>query len=197
MKCQYLGDSYDAVKRMWQELIFDWAPLYAEPQFLPHDIRQDFTKLTRIPMLLSHPPGNFSILNDPDTGIRLPGKTNQKEGRRHITIESIINQLRKGALCVITFDQSDYRKSGLKRDQQRQIKMRRLAEAGFYSFYYVSHAPFLFTVPNEDAFHLIKNILKKAGIPEKRIEDCLERERDQIFILEKSVESTSFFRRED
>jgi hypothetical protein len=35
MKSQFLGDSYDAVKRMWHEMLADWAPLYAEPRFLP------------------------------------------------------------------------------------------------------------------------------------------------------------------
>jgi len=171
MKREYLGDSYDAVKRMWQELLADWAPLHAEPRFLPDDLCEDFTQLTRIPMLSARPPNAFSILNDPDTGIRLPGERNQAEGRTHISVETIINQLRKGAQCVITFDQSDYRNTKLKRDEQRQAKMHRLAEEGFHCFYYVSHAPFLFALPNADALQRIQGILKKAGIPEDRLEN--------------------------
>ena len=113
----------------------------------------------------------YSILNDPDTGIRLPGERNRTEGRTHITIETIADQLRaSGAICVITFDQSDYRNSGLTRKEQRQSKMRQLADEGFQSFYYVSHAPFLFAAPNAKALHRVRSILMKAGIPEERLE---------------------------
>lgn len=170
MRQAYLGDSYDAVKRMWQELFADCAPLYAEPCFIPEDLRSDFTRMTRILMLPENPPKPYSILNDPDTGIRLPDETNQKEGRTHITIETIINQLRCGAQCVITFDQSDYRLNSLTLAQQRQAKMRNLAESGFYSFYYVSHASFLFAAPDTEALQQIKLILRNAGIPETRLE---------------------------
>ena len=34
MKRDYLGDSYDAVKRLWQQALSGWAPLYAEPRFI-------------------------------------------------------------------------------------------------------------------------------------------------------------------
>lgn len=63
------------------------------------------------------------------------------------------HRLRRGpepARAVITFDQSNYRLSGLKLDEQRQVKMRYLAKSGLFSFYYVSHAPFLFTCPSAD-----------------------------------------------
>jgi hypothetical protein len=73
MKRDYLGDSYDAVKRLWQQVLAEWATLYAEPQFLPQDLREDFTRLTGIPLLTGRHPRDYSILNDPDTGIRLPG----------------------------------------------------------------------------------------------------------------------------
>ena len=49
MKREYLGDLYEAVKRFWQELLVDWAPLQAEPRFFSRDLRQEFTQLTKIP----------------------------------------------------------------------------------------------------------------------------------------------------
>jgi hypothetical protein len=172
MKRGYLGDSYDAVKRMWQEVLANWAPLYADPRFLPAHLREEFTRLTRIPMLNGQPPVLYSILNDPDTGIRLPNERNQSEGRTHITIETIIGQLRNsGVACVITFDQSDYRNSGLTREQQRQNKMHHLANEGFHSFYYVSHAPFLFVASNTEALRRVRSVLREAGIPKERLED--------------------------
>ncbi len=171
MKRKYLGDSYDALKRLWQELFADWAPLYASPTFITTDLRQEFTQLTRIPMLPTRPPSKYSILNDPDTGIRLPDGANQKEGRTHISIDTIINQLRdSGARCVITYDQSNYRNIGMRLDEQRKVKMGRILSEGFHSFYYVSRAPFLFAFPNDEALSQIQIILKSAGIPENRIQ---------------------------
>jgi hypothetical protein len=171
MKRKYLGDSYDALKRMWQELLSDWAPLYAAPAYIPADLRKEFTQLTRIPILKTRHPSKYSILNDPDTGIRLPDETNQKEGRTHISIDTIINQLKNsGAQCVITYDQSNYRNIGMKLNEQRKEKMGRILSEGFHSFYYVSHAPFLFAVPNIDALSRIQVILKNAGMPDNRFE---------------------------
>ena len=171
MKRKFLGDSYDALKRLWQELLANWAPLYVSPIFIPKDIRKEFTLLTGIQMLPDDPTSKYSILNDPDTGIRLPDETNQKEGRKHITLKTIINQLREtGAQCVITYDQSNYRNSGMKLDEQRNVKMDRIFAEGFHCFYYVSHAPFLFAASNLDAYSQIQKILKNAGIPANRFQ---------------------------
>lgn len=170
MKRSYLGDSYDAVKRMWQELLSDWAPLYAEPRFIPKDLRHDFTKLTRIQMLSDQHLTAYSILNDPCTGIRLPNEPNQSEGQTHISIWTIIAQLKHGARCVVTFDQSHYRNIKLKLNEQRQAKLREIADKKCFSFYYVSHAPFLFAFPDENALHRVDRILEAAGIPRNRIE---------------------------
>lgn len=172
MEREFLGDSYDAVKRMWQEMLNNWAPLYAETQFIPEELRHDFKKLTKIPMLQDQRPSNYSILNDPCTGIRLPDMPNQAEGKKHISIETIIRQLKikNGAKCVVTFDQSIYRGIGMKPEEQRQAKIQRLVKNECPSFYYVSHAPFLFAFPDKEALKKGEAILKAAGIPQSRIE---------------------------
>jgi hypothetical protein len=121
-------------------------------------------------MLLEMPADAFSILNDPDTGIRLPAEVNQSEGRTHIAVNTIADQLRSGALCIVTFDQSDYRNNGMKRDEQRRAKMFALAQKGFHSFYYVSHAPFLFALSDQDSFYKTRELLENAGIPKNRLE---------------------------
>lgn len=173
MKRDFLGDSYDAVKRMWSEMLTPWAPLFAEPRFFHDDetLRQRFVKLTRIQMLTDEPQGAYSILNDPDTGIRLPSEQNQAEGLTHIAINTIIDQLRMpGVRCVITFDQSHYRNHGQSREEQRQAKMRPLVAKGFSCFYYVSHAPFLFAARDSETLEELQKILTSAGIPEERLE---------------------------
>ncbi len=170
MKRKFLGDSYDAVKRLWQDILDEWAPLYAAPQFIPEDLHEEFTRLTRIPILPDRPAGAFSILNDPDTGIRLPGEENQAESRTHITITSVAGQLQKGARCVITYDQSDYRNHSWTREEQRQAKMKDLSAKGCFSFYYVSPAPFLFAVQNTINLTALLGILRNSGIPDWRLE---------------------------
>jgi hypothetical protein len=151
MKRDYLGDSYDAVKRLWQQVLSGWAPLYAEPRFIPKDLQEEFTRLTGVPMLEGAPSGPYSILNDPDTGIRLPDEGNQTESQAHIALPTICAQLQRYAVCtVITFDQSNYRRGEHKLDGQRQDKMRYLAKEGLFAFYYVSHAPVPFRMSRRE-----------------------------------------------
>jgi hypothetical protein len=171
MKRQFLGDSYDAVKRLWQEAFSEWAPLLAEPQFVPEDIRNDFTGLTRIPILNDYRPPVYSIFNDPDTGIRLPDRKNQREGVTHISLATIEAQLSNSAVrCVLTFDQSHHREPGFTPADQRNAKVLWLRRQGLSAFYYVSHAPFLFAFSNDVYMKAARARLLLLGIPENRIE---------------------------
>lgn len=171
MKREYLGDSYDAVKRLWQQVLADWAPLHAEPRFILSELRQDFTRLTGIPMLPDAAPRSYSILNDPDTGIRLPDENNQTESRTHIALTTIRDQLQRHTpRVVITFDQSDYRHVKLTRDKQRHAKMSYFAKVDLFAFYYVSHAPFLFAFPDANSRQQLRERLRTFGIPDDRFE---------------------------
>ncbi len=75
-------------------------------------------------------------------------------------------------MCVrlSAYDQSDYRHSDLTREQQRHAKMRFLAEAGRFAFYYVSHAPFLFAFPDAEGERSLRERLRSFGIPANRFE---------------------------
>lgn len=179
MKQEYLGDSYDAVKRLWRDLLQEWAPLHADGRFIPSEMQDEFTLLTGIPILTEPPREAFSILNDPDTGIRLPGEENQKESRAHISITSIAVQLSDDRVkCVITFDQSHYRQNRGTYKEQRRAKMEDLRRRGFQSMYYVSHAPFCFASRTRLALTELKGILHRAGIPETRFEE-IDKEAEQ------------------
>ncbi len=171
MKRQFLGDSYDAVKRLWQEAFSEWAPLLAEPRYIPEDIRNDFTTVTRIPILNSRRPAAYSIFNDPDTGIRLPNRPNQKEGLTHINLATVASQLSNTAVrCVLTFDQSHHRELGFSPADQRNAKAHWLRTQGFYAFYYVSHAPFLFAFSERAHMETVLDRLLAIGIPKSRVE---------------------------
>ena len=122
-------------------------------------------------MLCGDTSGPYSVLNDPDTGIRLPDEDNQSESRKHITLATICGQLRReAARAIVTFDQSDYRHSKLKLDEQRRVKMRYITASGLFAFYYVSHAPFLFAFPSADMRHELRQRLLSFGVPDTRLE---------------------------
>jgi hypothetical protein len=170
MKKQFLGDSYDAVKRLWQETLAEWAPLLAEPRFIPEDIRPDFTAITRIPILAERRPTIYSILNDPDTGIRLPDRENQREGLRHISLATIAGQVKNAEVrCVVTFDQSHHREAKFSPKDQRNAKVLWLQREGLHAFYYVSHAPFLFAFSERAHMNQVRTLILAAGIPGSRI----------------------------
>lgn len=171
MKRQYLGDSYDVVKRLWQEIFAEWAPLHAEPRFIPEDIRNEFTAFTRIPLLSEHRPMLYAILNDPNTDIRLPKRANQSEGKSHIALPTIREQLRNAAVqCVITFDQSTYREASLNRQSQRNEKLQWLKRERLPAFYYVSHASFLFVFSESARMDMALGLMERAAVPANRIE---------------------------
>ena len=99
--------------------------------------------------------------------IRLSGEADQREGRTHTTINAIISQLEQlRPKCIITFDQSDYRHSRQTLEQQRSTKLGELRKRLRYGFYYVSHAPFLFTFSNQSDMEYVQTLILEAGIPE-------------------------------
>ena len=169
MKQKYLGDSYDAVKRLWQEVFADWAPLYANTRFICVDLQEAFMQMTRIPILDGTPPSPYSILNDPDTGIYRPdwqGKVRDT----HISLATICEQLEEPAVyCVVTYDQSIHRTPGLSAQTQRACKLQWLRDRNLHAFYYDSHAPFIFAFSNRGCLEDGERRLRKAGIPQGRI----------------------------
>jgi hypothetical protein len=116
-------------------------------------------------MLADRRPKQYSVLLDPDTGIRLAGA----QGLSHVTLAAIDDTFRsRGVVCVVTFDQSYVRKSGLSRPEQQSAKLRAADELGLQCFYYQSHAPFLFAFRNASARRRGLKCLTDAGVPEGR-----------------------------
>lgn len=114
------------------------------------------------------PPGAFSILLDPDKGIRLEGKSN----RMHVTTTDVAVQLKEsGARYVVAYDQSFPHCSDPARRERMQQKMKSLAKAECLSLYYASHASFLFTARSRQDLQELKAILTEAGVPARRIEE--------------------------
>lgn len=171
MNRKYLGDSYDAVKRLWQQSLLEWAPLYAEPRFIPDELRSDFTKMTHIPVLGSGISGSYSVLNDPDTGVQSPESKNQRANISHASLAFIRSQvMQRSVRCVVTFDQSKHRKAGAPPEHQRAAKLSWLQEQGVAAFYYVSHAPFLFACSTLRDLRKVASLVSGAGVPKARLQ---------------------------
>ncbi len=171
MREKYLGDSYDIVKRFWRESLEQIAPLYAHPRFVPGAIRTQYTATTSIPILDSNPSERFGILLDPHTGIPLPDASLNGATASHATLPFIValnEELRPA--YMICFDQSYHRKHPLTKKEQRDMKRAFLRKQGIGSFYYVSHAPFLFLGSHAEFLQAVRKRLVEVGIPKIRFE---------------------------
>lgn len=174
MHRKHLGDSFDVVKRFWGDRLAAIAPLFAHPRFVPKDIRPEFQKMVNIPVLdfskaAVKPFGLFPL--DPDTGIPLPTSSAQKATTAHAPVPFIAAELeRLTPEYLICFDQSHDRNCGLPKLDQRRAKLEALRGLGIFSFYYVSHAPFLFAASDASILECVRRRVLESGIPEWRLE---------------------------
>jgi hypothetical protein len=172
MNGKVLGDSYDVLKRFWAESLRSVAPLYAHEMFVPDEIRAAYTGVTSIPILFPDLPPNkpFGILLDPDKGIRRPSHSLKGATPLHISLPFIVGldeELRP--YYMVCFDQSFNRKHELSA-QERNLKREFLRERGIASFYYISHAPFLFMARAAETVDDIRGCLSSLGIPKSRFD---------------------------
>lgn len=173
MRGIYLGDSYDLVKRFWAESLRQVAPLYAHPRFVPLGIRAQYTSVTSIPVLDTNelPHGLFGVLLDPHTGIPQPSESSTEATASHATLPFItqVNERLRPAY-MICFDQSYHRRHEFSRPEQLEKKQEFLRRRGIGSFYYDSHAPFLFMAEEAKTLDAVRSRLISLGVPRERFE---------------------------
>jgi hypothetical protein len=121
----YLGDSYDLVKRAWSDSLGAVGPLYAHPRFVPVGLRAQYTAVTSIPILdLDALPGRpYGLFLDPHTGIPLPDESVRRATASHASltfIVEVIESLRPA--YMVCFDQSHHRRHELTVAEQRDRK---------------------------------------------------------------------------
>ncbi|MBI4200546.1 MAG: hypothetical protein HY535_08770 [Chloroflexi bacterium] len=173
MQPKYLGDSFDIVKRFWAERLGSIAPLFAHPRFVPTAIKSAYEKMVAMPVLHPNEPRAepFGLFLDPHTGIPLPTALSQKPTASHVPLSFIEAELdRLRPMYLICFDQSHVRGSGPSKAEQRESKRAALQTRNVASFYYVSHAPFLFASKDAKVIELVRRRLVEGGIPECRFE---------------------------
>jgi hypothetical protein len=169
MEREFLGDSYDLVKRFWVNSLSPIAPIFADETFVPKEIREEYTLITRIPVFnpsIEHP---YAVFLDPCTGIPSPRNPTRNATRKYAPLPFLVNIFeRYHPKFLICFDQS-FGFNEEKKDCMRE-KLNVLTSRGLFAFYYTSHANFLFVSESDSTIGSIKERLMSAGIPVKRLE---------------------------
>ena len=192
MKNDWNGDSFDLVKRFWQQILLPIAKLYAHPRFfrrayLEGDDRQKYESLTKI-TIEGSPSQPFAWLLDPDTGICDIGtpvnnkvsNTKTKANAEYTTLAFVADLFQQGQekpQFVTVFDQSMPRVKGYTPLDYRIKKMAafKKSEIGshLFYFYYISHAPFLFCSDNDKTLKVVKKTILDSGIPTFRVTEIV------------------------
>jgi len=171
MKRKYLSDSYDVVKRYWADILLPVGKLYADSKFVPATSQLDYSRVTGIPIFDERPQNYFGILLDPDTGIPAPGEGKKRVTSKHAHLDYIVELYGKiEPRYLVCFDQSYHRRHTLTREGQRTQKRDYLLTHELHSFYYQSHAPFLFASRSSQVIGEIQKTLLFAGISPNRLE---------------------------
>lgn len=169
MDQNFLGDSYDLVKRFWAENLSSIAPIYADERFISEKIREEYTLITRIPILNPSTAHPYAIFLDPCTGIPSPKNPARNPTKKRAPLPFIVSVFEKDhPEFLICFDQS----FGFNEEKKHCMKekLNHLASRGLHAFYYTSHANFLFVSESDSMISSIKERLLSAGIPNRRLE---------------------------
>lgn len=101
----------------------------------------------------------------------MPNASANQTTLRHASLSYIVDLFEKvRPTFLICFDQSHHRDRDLPKANQRKSKRSFLRQKGLDSFYYVSHAPFLFASGGTDTLVSIREKLALIGIPDSRFE---------------------------
>ena len=113
----------------------------------------------------------FGLFFDPHTGIPLPRVAQQTASALHAPLAFIAAECsRLRPRYAVCFDQSHDRVPDLNRVAQRALKRADLKARGLVSFYYVSHAPFLFAASDNIVLESLHSRLVESGMPKWRFE---------------------------
>ncbi|WP_242512299.1 hypothetical protein [Pseudolysobacter antarcticus] len=172
MNIQYVGDSYDIVKRFFCEALRALKyTVYIDPmstdEWKSSDTRSFYKFLGVQHADACDKPGRrTALLFDPDTGL------SEKKSKKHLSFVRLEQALVEQSLAhgiVFVFDQSFSRGSDLEKQKKMRHKLDLLNKGKCFGFYYNSHASFLFASSKESHLLALQRHLKKLGLPEFRI----------------------------
>ena len=165
MRAEFLGDSYDIVKRFFCEVVRSLGfTVYIDAMLTGAWSGQEesffrFLGVQRCPAAHQlH--GMTALFLDPDTGV------NEKGSPAHVSYGRLVQEAENHAL-VFSFDQAFSRagESGPK----LQVKLGAMASRGCAALYYASHAHFLFVSREHAHLRRLRTHLVELGLPAERL----------------------------
>lgn len=171
MHPDYLGDSYDIVKRFFCEALRSLGyTVYIDPMFTGEWSGQEtaFYRFLGVERLTSAPTSSTptALFLDPDTGV------NRKGSRSHVSYKRVVNEAQKHKI-VFAFDQGFSR--GTAPEPQIREKIEALAALGCSAIYYDSHARFLFVSRERSELKKLRSELVGQGLPSSRFIEAAPR----------------------
>lgn len=165
MRPEFLGDSYDIVKRFFCETLQSLGyTVYVDPLFTGHWSGQEkiFYRFLGVEPYAGVKPANGStaLLLDPDTGV------NERGGSSHVSYERLIGESTKHSV-VFAFDQA-FSRAG-EAGPKLQAKLDKIAQRGCAALYYASHAHFLFISRERERLDQLRGALLSRGLPASRL----------------------------
>ena|ERR1035437_3079743 len=180
MKENYLGDSFDIVKKFLIQSLAPGAEWVAIPMF-SHEFKSDdiqafeeflgvqvisksvITKYNRIGYLTALDQYHY-IFIDPDKGIRLK----PTDSVEHISGEELVKLCREiPTRLLLVYDQSFDR--GKKRDEEIEEKLSYFQKERIYRFMYKSHACFIVLSASEAVCQNAYDHLLNSGLPGRKL----------------------------
>ncbi len=168
MNPDFLGDSYDLVKRFFcHELTALGYVVDTDPMFTGtwnEREQEDFYRLIGAVRreLSLHVPDQSALFLDPDTGI------NTKGGRQHVSFDGLA-QAASAFAIVFAFDQSFSRQTQAVQVQVMKRKLAELEGRDCHAMYYNSHARFLFASKQKRCLRELRVHLLSLGLPPERL----------------------------
>lgn len=165
MRPEFLGDSYDVVKRFFCATLRSLGyAVYIDPLFTGTWFGQEasFYRFLGVEPLGGAIPTSLptALFLDPDTGV------NEKGGASHVAYERLVAEATDHAV-VFVFDQA-FSRAG-EAGPKLQEKLNRLAALGCPALYYASHANFLFISREPERLQQLRSELLALGLPASRL----------------------------
>jgi hypothetical protein len=165
MRPEFLGDSYDIVKRFFCETLRSLGyTVYIDPLFTGDWSGQEtaFNRFLGVEPFAGAKAASTptALFLAPDTGV------NEKGSLSHVSYERLVEEAKKHSL-VFVFDQAFSRAGDA--GPKLQAKLNKLSNLGCAALYYASHAHFLFVSREPQRLHRLCYELLALGLPASRL----------------------------
>ena len=167
MNPQYLGDSYDLVKRFFCGELASLGYVVAIDPMLTgawNGIQHEFYRFVGVnpeaSKQIQASSTRHALFLDPDTGVR------ERGGTRHVSYDRLVQEASNFEL-VFSFDQSFSRQANP--ESLMREKLAAIHQRGCHAMYYDSHARFLFAASQKASLHQLRGHLVSLGLPASRL----------------------------